>query len=51
MQSHSERAIALELSAEQCSLIVEGRMINYRAGDSNYETAHQIPIILGINWY
>jgi hypothetical protein len=32
-------------------LFVEGRMINYRAGDSNYETAHQIPIILGINWY
>jgi hypothetical protein len=32
-------------------LFFEARWINYRAGDSNYETAHQLPLILGINWY
>jgi hypothetical protein len=33
-------------------LFVEGRVINFRAGDSGtYEKAHQLPLILGINWY
>jgi hypothetical protein len=33
-------------------LFLEGRVINYRAGDSGtYEKAHQFPLILGINWY
>jgi len=32
-------------------IFVEGRFINYRAGGKDYETAHQLPIILGINWY
>jgi hypothetical protein len=31
-------------------LFLEARAINYRA-ESNYEKAHQFPIILGINWY
>jgi len=31
-------------------LFLEARAINYRA-DSQFETAHQLPIILGINWY
>jgi hypothetical protein len=33
-------------------LFVEARVINYRAGDAGtYEKAHQLPLILGINWY
>ena len=33
-------------------LFVEARVINYRAGDAaTYEKAHQLPLILGINWY
>jgi hypothetical protein len=33
-------------------LFVEARMINYNPGDrSLYEVAHQLPLILGINWY
>jgi hypothetical protein len=31
-------------------LFLEARVINYRAGDQ-FETAHQLPLILGINWY
>jgi hypothetical protein len=31
-------------------LFLEGRVINYRAGDQ-FEKAHQFPLILGINWY
>jgi len=33
-------------------LFFEARWINYRAGpSSDYEAAHQLPLILGINWY
>jgi len=32
-------------------LFFEARWINYRAGGKDYETAHQLPLILGINWY
>jgi len=33
-------------------LFVEARAINYRAGDAgSFEKAHQLPLILGINWY
>jgi len=32
-------------------LFFEARWINYRAGGSDFETAHQLPLILGINWY
>ena len=31
-------------------LFLEARVINYRAGD-NFEKAHQLPLILGVNWY
>jgi opacity protein-like surface antigen len=31
-------------------LFLEARVINYKAGD-NLENAHQLPLILGINWY
>jgi len=31
-------------------LFLEARVINYKAGD-NFENAHQLPLILGINWY
>ena len=31
-------------------LFLEARVINYRAGD-NLEKAHQLPLILGVNWY
>jgi len=31
-------------------LFLEGRVINFRA-QSNFERAHQLPIILGVNWY
>jgi len=31
-------------------LFLEARAINYRA-EKNYEKAHQLPIILGVNWY
>jgi len=32
-------------------LFFEARWINYRPGGKDYETAHQLPLILGINWY
>jgi hypothetical protein len=33
-------------------VFLESRMINFRAGPSkDYESAHQLPLILGINWY
>jgi len=32
-------------------LFLEARVINYSAGGTNYEKAHQLPIILGVNWY
>jgi hypothetical protein len=31
-------------------LFLEARVINYKGGD-NFENAHQLPLILGINWY
>lgn len=32
-------------------LFFEARWINYKAGGKDYEVAHQLPLILGINWY
>jgi hypothetical protein len=32
-------------------LFFEARWINYRPGGDDFETAHQLPLILGINWY
>jgi len=32
-------------------LFLEARVINYAAGGTNMEKAHQLPVILGINWY